>query len=359
MNQQDEKYMARCLHLAKLGGGNVSPNPMVGAVVVFGDRIIGEGYHHRFGDLHAEPVALESVKEKHLLHEATLYVNLEPCSHYGKTPPCANLIVSKQIKRVVIGCLDPNPKVSGKGVKILKEAGIDVKVGVLEKESEYLNRRFICFQDKKRPYIILKWAQTSDGYIDLIRKDKSQHALKISNPVTQQLTHKMRSENMAIMVSTNTVLLDNPSLTARYWPGNTPVRIAIDRHGVIPEDYFLKDQKVRTIIFTTAKRESKPNLEYIETHRDADNLPLILQKLYELNFHSVLVEGGAKLLTSFIQSGLWDETNVEISPLEAGGGVKAPILTQAELFSEIKIERHLWRHYYRSLSPETSKILSD
>lgn len=346
MIPKDEKYMARCLHLAKLGCGSVSPNPMVGAVVVYDDRIIGEGYHHRFGGHHAEPEAIASVREKHLLPEATLYVNLEPCSHYGKTPPCANLIVSEKIKRVVIGCLDPNPKVSGRGVKILKDAGIEVEVGVLRKESEKLNRRFICFQEKKRPYILLKWAQTSDGFIDTIRKSHSEEALKISNPITQQLTHKMRSENMAIMVSTNTVLLDNPSLTVRYWSGKSPVRIAIDRKGIIPGNFNLKNQKERTIIFTAVASESKPNLEYVQIPDDSDdNLPFILRKLYELNIHSVLVEGGARLLTSFIRAGLWDECNIEISTATAGQGIKAPELTDAEPESETVIDNHQWKHF--------------
>ncbi|MHB9054839.1 MAG: bifunctional diaminohydroxyphosphoribosylaminopyrimidine deaminase/5-amino-6-(5-phosphoribosylamino)uracil reductase RibD [Paludibacteraceae bacterium] len=351
MNKSDEKYMARCLQLAKLGEGYVSPNPMVGAVVVYNDRIIGEGYHHQFGEAHAEPTAISSVREQQLLEKSTLYVNLEPCSHYGKTPPCANLIISKKIKRVVIGCLDPNPKVSGNGVRILGEAGIEVVIGVLENESRKLNRRFICFQEKKRPYIILKWAQTRDGFMDGIRKNNSVSALKISNSITRQLTHKMRTENMAIMISTNTVLLDNPSLTVRYWPGKSPTRIAIDRNGIIPDNYNLKDGSIRTIIFTTKNSESKPNLEYIKFEESADNLPFILQKLYERNIHSVLVEGGSKLLTSFIRSGLWDETNVEISTKEIGEGVQAPTLTNADTQAETKIDNHLWKHYCKTPTP--------
>ena len=348
MNETDVKYMTRCLHLAKLGDGNVAPNPMVGAVVVHNDRIIGEGFHHRYGEPHAEPMAINSVKEHHLLPEATLYVNLEPCSHYGKTPPCADLIVSKGIKRVVIGCPDPNPKVSGSGVNILKNAGIEVETGVLGNESRKLNRRFICFHENKRPYIILKWAQTRDGFLDKIRTDNSESALIISNGITRQLTHKMRTENMAIMVSTNTVLLDNPSLTVRFWTGKSPIRVAIDRNGVIPDNYHLKDQKVRTIIFTSKDCESAPNLEYIKIEEDSDNLPLILQKLYEKNIHSVLVEGGAKLLNSFIQAELWDEANIEISLAEIGEGVNAPKLINEKLESEMNIENHLWKHYFRA-----------
>lgn len=341
--------MARCLQLAKMGAGNVSPNPMVGAVVVHNDRIIGEGYHVRYGEPHAEPMAISSVKDQNLLPESTLYVNLEPCSHYGKTPPCANLIVSKKLKRVVIGCLDPNPKVSGNGVRILKEAGIEVEMGVLEEESQKLNRRFICFQLKKRPYIILKWAQTQDGFIDALRADNSTCALRISNSITQQLTHKMRTENMAIMVSTNTVLLDNPSLTVRNWTGRAPIRLAIDRNGLIPDNYNLKDSKSKTIIFTQKESVSQPNLEYIYLENDSNNLPFILQKLFEHNIHSVLVEGGAKLLTSFIETGLWDEANVEIAPTEIGKGVPAPLIKNEEIESEMVIEGHFWKHYIQKL----------
>lgn len=346
----DEKYMARCLQLAKLGEGSVSPNPMVGAVIVHNDRIIGEGFHHIYGEAHAEPNAISSVQNQDLLKESTLYVNLEPCSHYGKTPPCANLIVSKKIKRVVIGCLDPNPRVSGKGVKILKNGGVSVDVGVLEEESRKLNRRFICFHENKRPFIILKWAQTKDGFMDAIRKDAVQGALKISNPVTQQLTHKMRSENMAIMVSTNTVLLDNPLLNNRFWKGKAPIRIAIDRKGIIPETYNIKDQQTRTIIFTSKDTKSKPNLEFIKIPDNVPNLPLILKYLYDLNIQSVLVEGGAKLLKSFIDSGLWDEANIEISPVEIGCGVEAPTLTHAIEQSRMIIENHPCYHYRRCKS---------
>jgi len=348
MQNSDEKYLARCLQLARYGGGYVSPNPMVGAVIVCDDKIIGEGFHRRIGEAHAEPNAIASVKDQNLLSQSTLYVNLEPCSHYGKTPPCADLIVSKKIKRVVIGTLDPNPKVSGRGVEILRNAGVDVVVGILEKECKKLNRRFFTFQIKKRPFVILKWAQTQDGFIDTVRSDSSVSALKISSSITQQLTHKMRSENMAIMVSTNTVLLDNPSLTLRYWFGKTPLRVAIDRKGTIPEEYQIKDGKVPTIIFTLKDSKPKTNLEFIRIHSDDDNLPAILAKLYEHNIHSVLVEGGLKLLNSFIQSGLWDEANIEISNQIIGEGVAAPLLRNAVEETRNRIDNHQWVHYYNS-----------
>ena len=351
MLSTDEKYMARCLQLAQLGGGFVSPNPMVGAVIVCNDRIIGEGYHRHIGEAHAEPNAIRSVKNKDLFSQSTLYVNLEPCSHYGKTPPCADLIVEKGIKRVVIGTLDPNPKVSGRGAEILCNAGVEVIVGVLGNECRTLNRRFFTFQIKKRPYILLKWAQTRDGFIDHCRSDNTMHALKISNNITQLLTHKMRSENMAIMVSTNTVLLDNPSLTLRYWFGKTPLRIAIDRKGLIPESYLIKDGKVLTMIFTREKPASKPNLEFVHIAEHEDNLPLILEALYEHNVHSVLVEGGAKLISSFISSGLWDEANIEISDVSIGEGVAAPVLHHASEVSRSLIDNHKWLHYSNSENP--------
>ena len=222
-------YMYRCLQLAELGVGYVAPNPMVGAVLVCNDKIIGEGYHHRYGDAHAEPNAINSVKEVELLGQSTLYVSLEPCSHYGKTPPCADLIVSSGIPRVIIGTLDPNPKVAGKGVEKLRNAGVEVIVGVLEEECRELNKRFFIFQELRRPYVLLKWAQTRDGFMDRVRTDVSEPPLQISNNITRQLTHKMRAENQSILVGANTVLLDNPSLTVRNWSGRSPVRIAIDR----------------------------------------------------------------------------------------------------------------------------------
>ena len=219
---EDIQFMHRCLQLAKLGGGNVAPNPMVGSVIVHQGRIIGEGYHKRYGEAHAEPNAISSVKDRELLKESVLYVNLEPCSHFGKTPPCSNLIVSSGIPKVVIGTTDPNPKVSGRGIAILRAAGVEVTVGVLEDACRSLNKRFFVFQEEKRPFILLKWAQTRDGYMDHLRTIENPGPLQISNHITMQLTHKMRSENQSILVSTNTVVMDNPSLTVRNWPGKSP-----------------------------------------------------------------------------------------------------------------------------------------
>lgn len=337
----EQKYMSRCLQLAQNGVGHVAPNPMVGAILVCDDVIIGEGYHLRYGEAHAEPNAINSVKKTELLKFSTLYVSLEPCSYYGKTPPCANLIVKSGIPRVVIGTLDPNPKVAGLGVDILRKAGVEVVVGVLEKECRDLNKRFFIFQEQKRPYVLLKWAQTCDGFIDRIRTDKSEAPLAISNAITMQLTHKMRSENQSILVGANTVLLDNPSLTVRNWSGRSPIRIAIDRQGRIPEDYNLFDGTVPTIIFSEKFHDNEHNLEFVKMTFDEHCLKNILRNIYDRNIQSVLVEGGASILNSFIEAGLWDEANIEVSPLEIKEGVKAPVLNKLPVARKV-FEGHEW-----------------
>jgi len=339
------KYMHRCLQLAEFGSSHVAPNPMVGAVLVCDDIIIGEGYHQLYGQPHAEPNAINAVEDKQLLKKATLYVNLEPCSHYGKTPPCADLIVKSGITRVVIGTLDPNPKVAGKGVEILRKAKIEVQVGVLESECRELNKRFFIFQEQKRPYILLKWAQTQDGFIDRKRAYVTETPLIISNDITKQLTHKMRSENQAIMVSTNTVLLDNPSLTVRNWSGKSPIRVAIDRVGRIPAHYNLLDGSLPTIVFTEVEKPNRTHLEFIQIEFDEKCLSTILQKIYERNIHSVMVEGGAKLLTSFIEAGYWDEANIEVSPTQIQDGVPAPMLSLQPI-SRKTFDGHEWLHFH-------------
>lgn len=340
--------MQRCLQLAQFGGSYVAPNPMVGAVVVLDDEIIGEGYHRRFGEAHAEPNAIHSVKNQELLKKSILYVSLEPCSHFGKTPPCADLIVRSGIPKVVIGTLDPNPKVSGRGVDILRKAGIEVVVGVMEEECRELNKRFFVFQEQKRPFVLLKWAQTQDGFMDRIRTDVTETPLLISNNVTKLLTHKMRSENQSILVSTNTVLLDNPSLTVRNWSGKNPIRIALDRQGIIPDDYQLKDEKVQTYIFTTKEKPNTHHLEYLPIEFDENSIETILQSIYKKNIHSVLVEGGATLLRNFIKSGLWDEANVEVSPQTIKTGIVAPLLPVLSV-RRATIENHEWLFYKNPL----------
>ncbi len=341
----DEKYMYRCLQMARIGNGFTAPNPMVGAVVVYNDRIIGEGYHQRYGEAHAEPNAINSVTEKELLRESTLYVNLEPCSHFGKTPPCANLIITSGIPRVVIGTLDPNPKVSGRGIQLMREAGIEVEVGVLEKECVELNKRFFIWQRENRPFVLLKWAQTRDGFIDVNRKEPGDGPVLISNLLTKQFTHKYRAQNQAIMVSTNTAVLDNPNLSVRRWSGKNPVRVTIDRTGRIPENYHLLDQSVRTLVFTEQTNKlTSEKLEYITLPFDDGLIRNILQILSEKNIHSVLVEGGSQLLKSFISSGLWDEAHVEISPVELGDGVAAPA-TGVLVERSCTVEGHQWIDY--------------
>ena len=336
--------MRRCLQLAQNGVGYVAPNPMVGAVIVHNDIIIGEGFHRRYGDAHAEPNAINSVKDKNLLTKSTLYVNLEPCSHYGKTPPCADFIIENKIAKVVIGTLDPNPKVSGRGVELLRKTGVEVVVGVLEKDCRELNKRFIIFQEQKRPYVLLKWAQTKDCFVDKKRTDRTEEPLLISNAVTMQLTHKMRAENQAILVGANTVLLDNPSLTVRNWSGKSPVRVAIDRLGRIPSDFNLFDGSIPTLVFSEKFRENEHNLEFIKIIFDEHVLKNILKILFEQNINSVMVEGGASILNSFIEAGLWDEANIEISPVRIGDGVNAPSLNRLPI-SVKNYEGHEWMFF--------------
>lgn len=346
---QDEKYMARCLSLAELGRNFVAPNPMVGAIIVHNDTIIGEGWHQQYGETHAERNAIYSVENQSILSESTLYVNLEPCAHFGNTPPCADLIITKKIKRVVIGCLDPNPKVSGKGVALMRDAGICVKVGVLENESRELNKRFIILQEKKRPFVLLKWAQTADGFIDYLRTENLSKALRISNDITTRFTHKMRAENMGIMVGTNTILLDNPLLTVRYWCGKNPTRITFDKSGKIPADVLIKNGESKTIIFSNELRESSKNVKYIFLENTENNLQFVLNELGKRNIHSILVEGGAKLLNSFIRLGLWDEAQVETSTQILNNGVKSPVIQDICYCSEQIIEGHSCKHITRTV----------
>ena len=333
---QDELYMMRCLQLAAMAEGQTSPNPMVGAVIVYDGRIIGEGYHHRAGEPHAEPNAIASVKDESLLREATMYVSLEPCSHWGKTPPCADLIVRKGLKRVVIATLDPNPKVAGRGVKILQDAGIEVTVGVLDEEARWLNRRFMTVQEKHRPYVILKWAETEDGIIDVCRTEKGNGPIKISNSVTKTLNHQVRVEEDAIMVATNTALLDDPHLTVTKWTGKNPVRVLLDRTLRVPADYRIFDEAARTLVFTNAQctmhnAQFGDNVEFVGVDFEGDIVQEVMDELYKRGIMSIIIEGGAKWLQTVIDSGLWDEARVERGPNSVklgvnpdAKGVKAP-----------------------------------
>ena len=319
---QDELYMMRCLQLAAMAEGQTSPNPMVGAVVVHDGKIIGEGYHHRAGEPHAEPNAIASVKDESLLREATMYVSLEPCSHWGKTPPCADLIVCKGLKKLVIATLDPNPKVAGRGVKILQDAGIEVVVGVLKEEARWLNRRFMMVQEKHRPYVILKWAETADGIIDVCREEKGNGPIKISNSVTKTLNHQVRVEEDAIMVATCTALLDDPHLTVTKWTGRNPVRVLLDRTLRVPADYRIFDGEARTIVFVDYRlqitdyrlQRTGDNVEFVGIDFEGDIVQSVMDELYKRGIMSIIIEGGAKWLQTVIDSGLWDEARVEHGP---------------------------------------------
>ncbi|MDR2475756.1 MAG: bifunctional diaminohydroxyphosphoribosylaminopyrimidine deaminase/5-amino-6-(5-phosphoribosylamino)uracil reductase RibD [Bacteroidales bacterium] len=318
--------MARCLQLAINGRSNVFPNPVVGAVIVHAGRIIGEGFHSACGSSHAEVIAIQSVADKSLLNESTLYVSLEPCSHYGKTPPCADLIIKWNIPEVVIGIQDPFPEVAGKGIARLRAAGIKVHVGVLEDECRKINNRFFTFYLKKRPFVILKWAQTADGFIDRLRDSIQNPPAIISNKLTQIQLHKFRSQVSGILVGTATALKDNPALTVRLWKGRNPVRIVIDRKLRIPGHYHLFDGQVQTLVFTDADKHSdNENIEYITTDFSADIIPQILEQLYRRNIQSVLVEGGKITLDRFIACDCWDEARIEIGAMRFGKGVPTPV----------------------------------
>ncbi|MBQ5513124.1 MAG: bifunctional diaminohydroxyphosphoribosylaminopyrimidine deaminase/5-amino-6-(5-phosphoribosylamino)uracil reductase RibD [Bacteroidales bacterium] len=298
-----ESIMSRCIALAQKGAGNVSTNPMVGAVVVHNGKIIGEGYHRKCGGPHAEVNAINSVKDPALLPESEIYVSLEPCAHFGKTPPCADLIIEKKIKKVYVGCLDPFSKVDGKGIQKLRAAGVEVVVGVLEKECQELNRRFFTSVNLRRPYVILKWAQSIDGYID-----KDCKPVRISNHQTEILNHKWRSEEDAILVGYNTALRDNPSLTNRLWAGKNPLRVVLDRDGLLPKNLKIFDDSARTVV--------------LDFH--GDDMPQnVLTALNEMKVQSLIIEGGASTHRRFIEAGLWDEARIFVADVMLGGGTKA------------------------------------
>lgn len=328
----DEKYMARCIQLARCGALGAPPNPMVGAVVVCRGAIIGEGYHRRCGGPHAEVNAIRSVRRPELLSQSTLYVSLEPCAHYGKTPPCADLIIEKKIPRVVIGCQDPFARVNGLGIRKLKEAGIDVTVGVLEQECVELNRCFMTFHSQHRPWVQLKWAQSKDGFIS--HADGTPVAL--STPFTRLLVHRIRAYSQAILVGTRTVLTDNPSLLNRHWPGPSPLRLTIDRRGVLPQGLRMNEGETPCHIYKTG------------------NLREILADLYERGVQRLLVEGGASLLRSFMKEGLWDEIRVECCSRYLHEGVRAPEVPACLPATEQIFDGHTLR-VIRNVHPESCR----
>lgn len=326
--------MSRCIELAKLGAGNVSTNPMVGAVVVHDGKIIGEGYHRKCGEAHAEVNAINSVKKQELLKESEIYVSLEPCAHFGKTPPCADLIIEKKIKKVYVGCLDPFSKVDGKGIQKLWAAGVEVVVGVLEKECQELNRRFFTSVNLKRPYVILKWAQSIDGYID-----KDCKPVRISNHQTEILNHKWRSEEDAILVGYNTALRDNPSLTNRLWAGKNPLRVVLDRELKLPSDLKLYDGATRTVVFTGKDVEADlSGVTVVKIDFERGNMAAqVLSALYEMKVQSLIIEGGASTHQMFVDAGLWDEARIFVADVMLGGGTKAADLRGGQVVDTPKI----------------------
>jgi diaminohydroxyphosphoribosylaminopyrimidine deaminase/5-amino-6-(5-phosphoribosylamino)uracil reductase len=327
----DELYMRRCIELAQLGMGNVAPNPLVGSVIVHDELIIGEGYHEKYGDAHAEVNAINTVKNKELLSESTIYINLEPCSHFGKTPACVDLILKHNFKRVVIGSKDPYHEVAGNGIKKLEAAKIETKVGVLEKECLELNKRFFTFHQKKRPYVILKWAQTKDGFIDKKRESNAEKGINwISSTETQTLVHHWRSQEQAILVGRKTIETDNPSLTVREIEGNNPIRIIIDSQLAIPKSASIFSDHVETIIFNRLKNAKEKNIQFYKI--DAIDTKEILNALYQLGIQSVFIEGGSRTLQYFLINQVWDEARVIVGNTDFKEGVKAPIIQSVPKF---------------------------
>lgn len=318
----DLLYMQRALELASLGQRYASPNPMVGCVIVHDNHIIGEGWHKRYGESHAEVNAINSVEDKTLLSDATAYVTLEPCAHFGKTPPCADLLILHRLRRVVICNEDPFPLVDGRGIEKLTAAGIEVETGILMDKGRELNKRFFTVIEKQRPYIVLKWAETADGFIAAA----DSKPLQISGELSQQLVHKWRSEETAIMIGTNTALNDNPRLDVRYWVGRNPVRVVIDKKLQIPPNFRLLDNKQKTLIFNELEAKNEKFNTFIQVPVEGDYVPIVLQNLLDLKLQSVFVEGGATLLQSFMDAGLYDEIRIFKSKDVIGNGIAAPII---------------------------------
>lgn len=340
--------MHRCLELARSGAGYVAPNPMVGAVLVHEEKIIGEGYHQKYGGPHAEVNCINSVsqKDKNKISNSVLYVSLEPCSHFGKTPPCTDLIIANNISEVVIGCRDPFKEVDGKGIEKLKAAGVNVVYGILEKECQHFNKRFFTFHQKHRPYIILKWAETANGKIAGNGTDR----LLISNEQTNRLVHKWRSEEASILVGMNTALLDDPELTTRSWQGLSPIRLVVDMDLRLPSTLKIFNSKQRTVIFNKIKHEENGHLIYYRVTEDVDLVHQIVSALYQMKIQSVIVEGGAKLLQSFIDAEAWDEIRViKNEELIINNGLGAPQMISGNIKEESMVAGDSIKIYYHEL----------
>ena len=330
MTMKHEFYIRRCIELAKKATGETYPNPLVGSVIVSGNRIIGEGYHHKAGEAHAEINAINSVSEPELLKKSTIYVSLEPCAHYGRTPPCAEAIVKSGIRKVVIGARDVHHKVDGKGIKILQDAGIEVISGILEKECRELNKRFFTFHEKKRPYIILKWAESGDGFLD-----RGFTPAQISNNLVNQFTHQLRADEHAILIGSTTALHDNPGLTARNVPGKNPLRILVDPNLKVPHHLNIFNAEAPTIVFNLLEHKNDENMRLIKISSE-NLLEQILETLYGLEIQSVIIEGGRYTLQQFIDAGLWDEAfRIRNPNLKFGQGTGAPVLHGGPLSTKI------------------------
>ncbi len=341
--------MLRCIEIAKNGLGTTAPNPSVGAVIVFNDTIIGEGYTSAYGGFHAEVNAINSVTNKSLLKDATLYVTLEPCSHFGKTPPCADLIISIGIKKVVVGLSDPHEKVAGRGINKLRQAGCDVTVGVLENECRTHHKRFLTVHEKKRPYIILKWAETLDGFIapENHKRNNDKQPYWISNVYARQMVHQWRAEEQAILVGTNTVLEDNPKLDVRLWTGKNPLRVVIDKNLKIHGDYHVLDGSISTLVLTSVTDRTKylENLRYSVLDFSAELPQQICNILHKEHISSIIVEGGAHTLKSFIDAKLWDEARVFTGSSSFNEGIPAPKFS-GKLKTSKKIDTDTLNVYY-------------
>jgi diaminohydroxyphosphoribosylaminopyrimidine deaminase/5-amino-6-(5-phosphoribosylamino)uracil reductase len=335
MNRQDreiyEFFMQRALDLATLGKGHVSPNPLVGCVIVHYGKIIGEGWHQKYGEAHAEVNAVHSVVDKNLLQESTVYVTLEPCSHHGKTPPCADMLIREKVKTVVVANLDTNPLVAGEGIKKLRAAGIDVITGVLDKKGREMNKRFFTFIEKQRPYIILKWAETADGFIARANHDSKW----ISDEYSRQLVHQWRTQEDAVLVGSRTAQHDNPQLNVRDWTGRNPVRVVIDRFLKLSDKLHLFDGTQRTICYNLLKHELHSNISLIRLE-EQNFVQQLVHDLYKQKIQSMIVEGGAQTLQLFLDAGLWDEARVFVSPNSFGKGIKAPLPK-----GSLRVETHL------------------
>ncbi len=338
--------MKRALELAAQGMGNVAPNPLVGSVIVYEDRIIGEGFHQRYGGAHAEVNAINSVEDKSLLEKSTLYATLEPCNHQGLTPACTELIIANKIPKVVIATIDPNPLVSGKGIARLREVGIQVELGLLEEEARWMNRRFITFHEKQRPYIILKWAETQDGFMDILRENGETGSFAISGKEAKVMVHRWRTEEATILVGSRTVFIDNPQLTARHWEGKDPVRIVIDANLKVPRTHRIFEDRGRTIVFNRLETRPIFNIEYVQLNFAEEILPRIMDYLRYEKLSSVIVEGGAATLGRFLELGLWDEIRRFIAPMKLEAGLKAPII-EGSPSETIQVGEDILEVYYR------------